>query len=135
VEPAVNALTMICSQLAHGLPYAQGVRVDNLVFTHGSTGFDPDTQQLAPGGIGPETAQAIRGLAAILEQAGASLASVVKVTAYLADLSEFAAFDAAYAPFFQQHQPARTVVQVAALHRGARVELDMIARLELATPS
>ena len=120
-------IIMVDSQLAKGFPYSRAIRVGNLVFTHGQTGRDSQTGRLVSGGIEPETCKSIEQLSAILEKAGALLKSVVKVTAYLADLSEYDEFNKAYLSYFLEHQPARTVVQASGLHDGARVEMDMIA--------
>ena len=110
-----------------GRAYSQAVRYGDLVFTHGQTGRNPVTKELVAGGIGAETVQAIENLAAILEGNGAALKTVIKVGVYLADFADFDQFNQAYVRCFGAHRPARTVVQVAALHGGARVELDMVA--------
>lgn len=110
--------------------YSRAIRAGNLIFVHGQTGFDLARQQLVQGGVGPETAQTLRRMDEILRAGGASLKDVVQVTCYVADINDLDALNAAYAPFFQKRRPARTVVQVAALHLGAAIEMDAIAVIE-----
>jgi 2-iminobutanoate/2-iminopropanoate deaminase len=98
-----------------------------MVYTAGQVGLDPQTGELVPGGIEGQTRQALSNLAAVLEAAGTSLARVVKTTVFLQDMGEFAAMNAVYAEFFPANPPARSTVQVAALPRGARVEIECVA--------
>ncbi len=109
-------------------PYSQAIRLQETVYVSGQLGIDPATNSLAEGGIVAETAQALQNLAAILEAAESGLAQVVKTTCYLADLNDFEAFNQTYGEWFQTH-PARECVQVAALPKGARVEISAIATL------
>ncbi len=109
-------------------PYSQAVKAGNLLFVAGQIGMDPATGQLREG-IEAQTRQALLNLKAILEAAGASLEQVVRVGVFLQDLKDFQAMNAVYAEFFPQSPPARTTVQVAALPRGALVEIDAIAVL------
>lgn len=112
-------------------PYAQAVRSGDLLFLSGQIPLDPATGQLVGGGIEAQTERVVKNLEAVLEAAGASLKDVVKTTVYLTDLGEFQAFNAAYARFFgEPPAPARATVQVAALPRGARVEIEAVARLQ-----
>ena len=112
-------------------PYAQAVRSGDLLFLSGQIPLDPATGQLIGGGIEAQTERVLKNLEAVLEAAGASLKDVVKTTVYLTDLGEFQAFNAAYARFFgEPPAPARATVQVAALPRGARVEIEAVARLQ-----
>ncbi len=108
-------------------PYSQAIRVGRLVFTAGQIGIDPKTGELVPGGIEAETRQALKNLEAVLECTTCSLNGIVKTTVYLADMSEFAQFNKVYAEFFPEEPPARSTVQVAALPKGARVEIEAIA--------
>ncbi len=110
-------------------PYSQAVRVGNLLFLAGQIGINPATGQLEEG-IEAQTRQALLNLKAVLEAAGASLENVVRVGVFLQDLKDFQAMNAVYAEFFPKSPPARTTVQVAALPRGALVEIDAIAMLE-----
>ena len=112
-------------------PYAQAVRSGDLLFLSGQIPLDPATGQLVGGGIEAQTERVLKNLEAVLAAAGASLKDVVKTTVYLTDLGEFQAFNAAYARFFgEPPAPARATVQVAALPRGARVEIEAVARLQ-----
>lgn len=110
-------------------PYSQAVRVGNLVYTAGQVALDPESGQLVEGGIEAQTRRVLDNLAAVLEAAGGSLANVVKTTVYLQDLGEFAAMNAVYAEYFTGQPPARSTIQVAALPRGSRIEIDCVAVL------
>lgn len=107
-------------------PYSQAIVAGNLVFTAGQLGGDPRSGQL-PEGIEAQTLQALRNIASVLEAAGAGWKDVVKTTVFLADMSDFAAFNAVYAEVLEEPFPARSTVEAAALPKGARVEIDAIA--------
>ena len=111
-------------------PYTPGIRAGNLLFLSGQVGFDPSTGVLVEGGISAQTEQVMRNIRALLDAAGAGFAHVVRTTVYLADMSEFAAMNAVYAGYVVDPPPARSTVQVAALPRNARVEIDVIAVLD-----
>jgi reactive intermediate/imine deaminase len=87
----------------------------------------PDKDALAPGGIGPEAAQAVDNVKAILEHHGASMEAVVKCTVFLADIREWAAFNAVYREHFRAHYPARSALGSSGLSLGARVEIECTA--------
>ncbi len=108
-------------------PYSQAVKVGPWVFCSGQLGMDPETGQLVEGGIEAETRQALTNLKHVLAAAGAGLEHVVKVTVYLRDIRDFAAMNTVYAEFFQEPFPARAAVQVAALPKGAAVEIEAVA--------
>ena len=110
-------------------PYSQAIVADGWVFVSGQLALDPRTGSLGPGDASAQTERALENLAAILSAAGARLADVVKTTVYLRDLSDFAAMNAVYERRFARPYPARATVQVAALPKGAAVEIDAIARL------
>ncbi|MCI0435710.1 MAG: RidA family protein [Gemmatimonadetes bacterium] len=110
-------------------PYSQGIVVGGFVFTAGQIPLDPSTMQGVQGGIAEQTERVMQNLKAILEQAGASLSSVVKTTVFLADMNEFAAMNEVYGRWFGAHKPARSTVQVARLPRDVRVEIEAIARV------
>jgi 2-iminobutanoate/2-iminopropanoate deaminase len=110
-------------------PYSQAVRANGFLFTAGQVGFDPATGELVDGGITEQTERVLQNIRAILESAGLDMASVVKTTVYLVDMAEFAAMNVVYASAFGEHRPARSTVAVAALPRGARVEIDATAVL------
>ena len=108
-------------------PYSQAIRTDSLVFASGQLAIDPATGVMVEEDIGAMTRQILTNLKAVLEAAGTSLEKVVKTTVFLADMNDFAAMNAVYAEFFPSEPPARSTVQVAALPRNARVEIEAIA--------
>lgn len=108
-------------------PYSQAILAGELVFCSGQIPLDPATGQLLEGDIAAQTGRVLDNLAAVLAAAGSDLAHVVKTTVFLADLGDFAAMNEAYATRFGEHRPARSTVQVAALPRGARIEIECIA--------
>jgi 2-iminobutanoate/2-iminopropanoate deaminase len=110
-------------------PYSQATRAHGFVFTAGQVGFDPATGELVDGDISDQTERVLSNIRAILEAERLDLSSVVKTTVYLVDMADFAAMNTVYAKAFGDHRPARSTVAVAALPRGARVEIDAVAVL------
>ena len=110
-----------------GAPYSQAIRFGDLVFVSGQIAIDPETNQVVEGGIAEQTERALANVAAILEEAGTSLANVLKTTIFLVDLGDFAAMNEVYAEFFRIKPPGRTTVAVSALPAGARVEITVTA--------
>jgi 2-iminobutanoate/2-iminopropanoate deaminase len=110
-----------------GGSYSQGIRAGRFVFTAGQVGIDPATGELAGVTISEQTAQALDNVAAVLGEAGATLADVVKVTAFLADMSQFAEYDAVYRTYFPEPRPARSSIG-AGLGRFL-VEIEAVAML------
>jgi 2-iminobutanoate/2-iminopropanoate deaminase len=110
-------------------PYSPAVQSGDLVFTSGQLGMDPITGELVPGGAAAETRKALLHCARLLEEAGATLADVLKTTVFLRKMEDFAAMNDAYAEFFPSRPPARTTIQAAALPKGAAVEIECIARV------
>jgi 2-iminobutanoate/2-iminopropanoate deaminase len=108
-------------------PYSQAITTEDLVFCSGQVGLDPATGELVPGGLEAQTERAIRNLEAVLDAAGCTLADVVKTTCFLADINDFAAFNAVYARFWPDPPPARSTFQVAALPKAASVEIEATA--------
>lgn len=108
-------------------PYSQAIATHDLVFCSGQVGLDPATGELVPGGIEAETERALKNLEAVLDASGCSFGDVVKTTCFLADIADFATFNAIYARFFPDPPPARSTFQVGALPKGARVEVEAIA--------
>lgn len=108
-------------------PYSQAVQAGGFVFCSGQIPLDPATGALVTGDIGAETERVLKNLAAVLEAAGVTFANVVRTTIYLTDMNDFAAVNAVYAKWFKDTPPARATVQVAALPKGARVEIDAVA--------
>jgi len=109
-------------------PYSQAVDLGDFVFVSGQIPLDPTTQQLALGDIKIQTERVLRNVQGIVESAGLSLANVVRTTVFLTDLDEFPAMNEVYSGFFPTDPPARSTVQVAALPKGVKIEIDAIAR-------
>lgn len=110
-------------------PYSQAVRIEELVFTAGQIGLDPATMELVEGGIEAQTRQVLTNLKNVLEAAGSGLNYVIKTTVFLKDMADFAAMNAVYAEFLGENPPARSTVAVAALPKGALVEIECVALL------
>ena len=108
-------------------PYSQAITVGDLVFTAGQVALDPSTGELVVGGIADQTTRALENLRAVLTAAGSSLSQVVKTTVFLVDMADFGQMNEVYGRFFGGHRPARSTVAVAALPRGALVEIEVIA--------
>jgi len=111
-------------------PYSVGIRCGGWVYLSGQLGLDPATNEMVPGGVEAETRRSLQNLAAALEAAGASMASVVKTTVFMRNMAEFAKMNAVYGEFFTNNPPARSTVQVAALPRNGAVEIDCVALAE-----
>jgi 2-iminobutanoate/2-iminopropanoate deaminase len=108
-------------------PYSQAISVNGFVYTAGQVALDPATTELVPGGIVEQTTRVLENLRAILAASGTSLSQVVKTTVFLVDMADFAAMNEVYARAFGNHRPARSTVAVAALPKGARVEIEVVA--------
>jgi 2-iminobutanoate/2-iminopropanoate deaminase len=109
-------------------PYSQAIAIDGFVFCSGQAALDPDEGILVEGGIEPETERVLTNLTAVLEAAGCGWGDVVKSTVFLLDMGDFAAMNAIYSRFVEEPKPARSTVAVAGLPKGARVEIEVIAR-------
>jgi 2-iminobutanoate/2-iminopropanoate deaminase len=107
--------------------YSQAIDAGGFVFCAGQIGSDPTTGELVDGGVQPQTDRALRNIQGVLDAAGLSLGDVVKTTCFLADIADFQAFNEVYGRFFKEAPPARSTFAVAALPRGARVEVEAIA--------
>jgi 2-iminobutanoate/2-iminopropanoate deaminase len=108
-------------------PYSQAVRHGELIFASGQIPIDPATNQLVPGDITAQTRQVLTNLRAVLEASESGMTKVLKTTVFLTDLADFAEMNAVYAEAFGDHRPARSTVQVAALPKSVRIEIDVIA--------
>jgi 2-iminobutanoate/2-iminopropanoate deaminase len=108
-------------------PYSQAVIANGFLFTAGQVALDPSKGELVAGGIAEQTTRAMENLRAILTEAGTNFSRVVKTTVFLVDMADFSAMNEVYARAFGNHRPARSTVAVAALPRGARVEIEVIA--------
>ncbi len=107
-------------------PYSQATRVGDMVFFSGQIPLDPHSGLLVDGDIAEQARQAFANLRAVCEAAGGSFDDIVRVGLYLTDLSEFAAVNAAMEAVFDAPYPARSTIQVSALPRGAKFEVDAI---------
>jgi 2-iminobutanoate/2-iminopropanoate deaminase len=110
-------------------PYAQAVERDGWLFLSGQIALDPGTGELVSGDVADQARRVLLNLASVMEAAGGSLADVVKTTVYMVDLADFAAMNEVYADHFGDAPPARVCVEIAALPKGAVVEIDAVARL------
>ena len=108
-------------------PYSQAVISNGFLFTAGQVALDPAKGELVAGGIAEQTTRALENLRAILTEAGADFSQVVKTTVFLVDMGDFTTMNEVYGRAFGTHRPARSTVAVAALPRGARVEIEVIA--------
>jgi 2-iminobutanoate/2-iminopropanoate deaminase len=115
-------------------PYSQGIREDGLglVFCSGQIGLDPASGTLVDGGVTAEMEQIFRNVEAVLRAAGSSLADIVRTTLYLTDLADFAAANEVYAARLREPFPARATVQVVALPKGAKAEMEVTAVVAVA---
>ena len=109
-------------------PYSQAIITGNLVYTSGQIPIDPTSGDIVTGGIEEQTEQICLNLQAVLEAAGSSLKKVVKTTCFLADMSDFAAFNSIYGRYFTG-RPARSCVAVKTLPKNVRAEIEVIAEL------
>jgi len=109
-------------------PYSQAVRAGDELFCSGQIPLDPATGEIVPGDVAAQTRQVLANLLAVLGAAQLGVAEVVKTSIFLIDMNDFASVNAEYERVFGSSKPARSTVAVAALPRGARVEIDAIAR-------
>ena len=110
-------------------PYSQAVKTGNMVFMSGQIPLIPETMEMIEGGITEQSQQVFKNLSAVAAAAGGSLNDAVKVNISLTDLGDFAAVNEVMASVFNEPYPARACVQVAALPRGAMVEIEVILAL------
>tara|TARA_B100000953_G_scaffold199552_1_gene164484 strand:+ start:282 stop:668 length:387 start_codon:yes stop_codon:yes gene_type:complete len=108
-------------------PYSQAIRIGDFLYTSGQIALDPESGQFLFGEIEEETEQTIKNISAILQAEGLNLENVIKTTVYLSDLKNFERMNQVYEKYFSENKPARACVQVAALPKGAKVEIDAIA--------
>ena len=109
-------------------PYTQGIRARGFIFTSGQVGAEPSDGAMADG-VAAQADRALRNLAAVLAEAGSSLERVVKTTIFLTDINDFTTVNEVYARYLAAPFPARSTVAVAALPKGALVEIEMVALL------
>jgi reactive intermediate/imine deaminase len=126
-SPVVEYLS---ADISRALPFSDAVRVDHMLYLSGQLGTD-QTRALVPGGIKAETKQVMENIRSILERHGSSFDRVVKCTVMLADMSEWAAMNEIYVPYFAKGRlPARSAFGVNGLARGARVEIECLATVK-----
>ena len=110
-------------------PYSQAIVTEDMVFTAGQVGLIPETMEMVEGGIEAQTRQVLTNLKHVLESANSGLNLVIKTTVFLQSMDDFAAMNGIYAEFFPENPPARSTVAVAALPKGALVEIECVAML------
>ena len=110
-------------------PYSQAIVCGNMLFTSGQIPIDPATGEISGSDITAQAEQVMQNLAAVLEEAGATFQSAVKTTCFLADMGDFAAFNAVYAKYFTEN-PARSCVAVKTLPKNVLVEVEVIAEIQ-----
>jgi 2-iminobutanoate/2-iminopropanoate deaminase len=108
-------------------PYSQAVRVGSTIYCAGQIPLDPKTGQIVAGGIDAQTRRVMDNITAVLKAEDLTFESIVKTTIFLVDLADFQTVNEIYGSYFKQAPPARSTVQVAALPKGARVEIEAIA--------
>ena len=108
-------------------PYSQAVQLGNLVYTSGQIPINPATGVFAEGSIKEQTRQSLLNVKAILEEAGLTMANVLKTTVFMSDMNDFADMNSVYAEFFSEPYPARSAVAVKTLPKGALVEIEVVA--------
>lgn len=109
-------------------PYSQAVKYEGkIVFTAGQIGMDAHSGKLVQGGIVAQTEQALNNMREVLEASNSALSQVLKVTLYLADMNDFKTVNEVYSRYFVYEPPARSAVQVAALPKGALIEIECVA--------
>ncbi|WP_040213242.1 RidA family protein [Clostridium polynesiense] len=107
-------------------PYSQATKFNGLVFVSGQLPIDPETGNLSTGSIGEQTTLVMNNVANIIAEAGSSMDKVLKTTILLKDINDFAEVNEAYGKFFTSNPPARACFQVAALPKGASIEIEVI---------
>ena len=108
-------------------PYSQAIRIGDFLYTSGQISLDPNSMEFITGNIEVETERVLKNIEGVLKADGLRLNNIIKTTVYLTDLSEFGRMNKVYERFFGETNPARACVQVAALPKGAKVEIDAIA--------
>jgi 2-iminobutanoate/2-iminopropanoate deaminase len=111
-------------------PYSMGVKTGNLVFLSGQLGLNPATGEFVEGGIVEQTRQSLSNLENVLKSNGLGMENVVKTTVFLKDMSDFSKMNAVYGSFFKGDYPARSTIEVSALPKNGRIEIEAIAFLK-----
>lgn len=113
-------------------PYSQAIIAGNLLYASGQIPIDPATGSIVSGDVKAQAYRVLQNVSAVLAAAKLDFSSVVKTTVFLTDLNDFETVNAVYAEFFSKPYPARSCVQVAALPKGAKIEIEVVARLQYA---
>jgi len=108
-------------------PYSQAIVTGNLVFASGQIAINPETNEVAEGGIEAQARQVLTNITNLLEAAGTSISKVVKTTVFMADMADFATVNSIYAEYFTEPYPARSAVAVKSLPKGVLIEIEVIA--------
>lgn len=108
-------------------PYSQAVEGNNMIFTSGQLPIDMETGEVCTGDIQRETKLCLDSVKAILAAGGATLENVIKATVFVTDIGDFSAINEVYAEYFTTHKPARSLVEVSKLPKGANIEIEVIA--------
>ena len=108
-------------------PYSQGIKIGGWIYSAGQISLVPETGELITGDVKDHARQVLNNIKGILESSGAGFENVIKTTIYLANLNDFAAVNEVYGEYFRKPYPARSTVQVAALPKGAPVEIEVVA--------
>ena len=108
-------------------PYSQGIKLGSLLFVSGQIGMHPETGELVSPDFSPQVRQTLENLLHVVKAGGGDLDQVVAVDVYLTDMGKFAEFNGIYQEYFAEHRPARAVIEVSALPKGASVEIKCIA--------
>ena len=108
-------------------PYSQAIRIGDFLYTSGQIALDPESGIFLSGEIEEETEQTLKNISAILQAGGVNFENVIKTTVYMSDLNDFTRMNQIYEKYFSTNKPARACVQVAALPKGAKIEIDAIA--------
>jgi len=111
-------------------PYSQAIRVGNLVFTSGQIPLDPKSGNMVEGDVTDQARRVLDNLNAVLKAENVTMSNIVKTTIFLTDMNDFAKVNEIYGSYFKETPPARSTVAVAALPKGARVEIECIALAE-----
>ena len=112
-------------------PYSQAIRIGNFVFCSGQIPLDPKTGEIVPGDVNAQTRRVMENIAAVLRAEGLNFGNIIKTTIFLTNLVDFQTVNELYGSYFKSDPPARSTVQVAALPKGANVEIEVIAAANL----
>ncbi|HKS03909.1 MAG TPA: RidA family protein [Chthoniobacterales bacterium] len=108
-------------------PYSQAIRIGNFVYCSGQIPLDPETGEIVPGDVSAQTRRVMENIAAVLRAEGLNFGNIIKTTIFLTNLADFQNVNELYGSYFKSDPPARSTVQVAALPKGANVEIEVIA--------